>query len=446
MDLDVRDARMISSNSSTLDFLQTADFRGIGGSGGPLHRETHYVRGTVFESQGRLNSSKAAVHARFIHGWNRPSKAQLHLHGPAPVACQFEGRLHLVETVAARQQRLHVDGPPVDEVDGETELLVKSERPAHLDLLGDHRVLGNGYVTAEPELQQHAARLQHIETGTDRSLVAGCLELHVEITLICSVSAELLRLVRHVDGAVGSDLLRLLQHRVHHVSRHDFTRAVLTRGDDVQRADRTAAGDENALAQQRARTRHRMQGDGERLGKGSFVARDTLAHFVALPFLGHETLAECPLNMRHRHGAAVEAHVQALILQALQTVLAGIARPARGNGHPVADRKWGNADAGSLDRAGDLVAQNHRLANPHRTEAAVVEIVEIGAANAARLDSDLDLARPHFLRLAILDPQVARGVNDDGFHGFFSSDDGRDHCRTDGARSLNGNRASAVTD
>src|SRR5262245_3428580 len=162
-------------------------------SGGSVVAEVRYnAKPTICEALSwfcrQLNSSKAAVHAGFIDSWNRPSKAQLHFHGPAPVACQFEGRLHLVETVAARQQRLHVDGPPVDEVDGETELLVKSERPAHLDLRGDHRVLGNGYVAAEPELQQHAARLQHIETGADRSLVAGCLELHVEITLICSVS------------------------------------------------------------------------------------------------------------------------------------------------------------------------------------------------------------------------------------------------------------------
>jgi len=53
MDLDVRDARMISSNSSTLDFLQTAGFQGDRCYEGLLHRETHYVRGIVFESQGQ---------------------------------------------------------------------------------------------------------------------------------------------------------------------------------------------------------------------------------------------------------------------------------------------------------------------------------------------------------------------------------------------------------
>src|SRR3712207_7323345 len=36
-----------------------------------------------------------------------------------------------------------------------------------------------------------------------------------------------------------------------------------------------------------------------------------------------------------------------------------------------------------LDRAGDLVPQRHRLPYPHRAEAAVVVVMQVGAADAA---------------------------------------------------------------
>src|SRR5215468_6464938 len=117
-----------------------------------------------------------------------------------------------------------------------------------------------------------------------------------------------------------------------------------------------------------------MQCHGERLGKGGFVDRDTVSDLVALPFLGNEALAESSLNMRHRHRASVKAHVEAVVLQPLQTVLTGVARPAWGNSYPFAHRELGHARTNGLDRACDLVPQNHRLSNPHRAEAAMVEV------------------------------------------------------------------------
>ena len=67
--------------------------------------------------------------------------------------------------------------------------------------------------------------------------------------------------------------------------------------------------------------------------------------------------------------------------------------------------------------AGHLVAEDHRLAHADRAEAAVVVVVQIGAADAAGLDGDLDLSGPGSLRLALLDAQVLGGMNDNGFHG-----------------------------
>jgi hypothetical protein len=42
--------------------------------------------------------------------------------------------------------------------------------------------------------------------------------------------------------------------------------------------------------------------------------------------------------------------------------------------------------------------------------------LKIGPADAPRLNGHLDLPRPRSLRLTLLDAQVLRGVNHNGFH------------------------------
>src|SRR5690348_6505136 len=132
------------------------------------------------------------------------SEAQLDLHRPASISGKLEGSLDIVEPIATGEQRLHVNRSPVDEIDSEAKLLVEAESPAHLDLLGHHRVLGNRDIAAKPELHQHAARPQHLEARADRPLVSGCLEMHVEIALVGAIVAELPGLINDVDGAIGA--------------------------------------------------------------------------------------------------------------------------------------------------------------------------------------------------------------------------------------------------
>ena len=69
-----------------------------------------------------------------------------------------------------------------------------------------------------------------------------------------------------------------------------------------------------------------------------------------------------------------------------------------------------------LDGASDIVAQDHRLAYPHRAEAAMVEIMQVGSADAAGLRRDLDLFGTGRLGFAFLNPQIAGSMDDDGFH------------------------------
>ena len=144
---------------------------------------------------------------------------------------------------------------------------------------------------------------------------------------------------------------------------------------------------------------------------------NALGDLVALRGEGDEALAEGALDVRERHGAAVEAHVQALVRQALEAVGAGAAGTARRDGDAVADREALDAFPECDDPAGDLVAEDHRLAQPHGAEAAVVEVVQVGAADAAGLDRDLDLAGAGGLGRALLDAEILGGMDDDGAHG-----------------------------
>jgi hypothetical protein len=135
-----------------------------------------------------------------------------------------------------------------------------------------------------------------------------------------------------------------------------------------------------------------VQDDGKGLGKGSLVDGDAVGDLVALPGFSDETLAKGALNMRHRHRAAVKAHVQALVLLALQAIVASVAGPARRNRDAVTDRKPRYRRTQRLDGPGNLMTEDHGLAHPHGAEAAMVEIMQIRSADAAGLDGDLDLA------------------------------------------------------
>ena len=126
----------------------------------------------------------------------------------------------------------------------------------------------------------------------------------------------------------------------------------------------------------------------------------------------HKLLLERALNMRERHRAAVEPHVKAMVLLTAQTIVAGMARPRGRNGNKLADLQSLHicGQTGNLPR--NLMAQHHRLTQLDRTKAAVVIVVQIRAANAARLHRNQNLAVTRRWHIARLDPQIAGGVDD----------------------------------
>ncbi len=98
----------------------------------------------------------------------------------------------------------------------------------------------------------------------------------------------------------------------------------------------------------------------------------------------------------------------------MQALTAGLARI---NGDARSRLQMTDAIADRSDDTGDLVTERHRLLNAHGAEAAMVIIVQVGAADAAIGDLDADLAGAGHGVGIIVDPQVLRRVDDDGAHG-----------------------------
>ena len=64
------------------------------------------------------------------------------------------------------------------------------------------------------------------------------------------------------------------------------------------------------------------------------------------------------------------------------------------------------------------MAQHHRLLDPHRAKAAVLEVMQIRAANAAVGYPDPQLARAKGVGLKGVEAQVQRGVANECAHAF----------------------------
>ena len=173
---------------------------------------------------------------------------------------------------------------------------------------------------------------------------------------------------------------------------------------------------QHALAQQFARAPRRVQADRERLGHRRLAQRHALGDRLRLRLVADQNFAKRALHMREAHRAAVEAHVEAMILFALETISAMVAGPARidRDARPGLDAFHVRADG--LHDARDFVAKDHRLAQPHRAEAAVVVIVQVGTADAAEGDAHADVARAEPGDFRLLDPQVLRRVGDHSAH------------------------------
>lgn len=207
------------------------------------------------------------------------------------------------------------------------------------------------------------------------------------------------------------------ERRVGNIGHDDLGRAAEAGHQNHQRADRAAAGDQDALAEEGTGLLAGMQAHRERLGDRGFGERQLVRDRHRLRRIDRDELAKAALHMRKAHRAAEEAHVEALVAEAFLAMQALAARLARIDRNAGAGLYRSDTVTDGRDHAGDLVPQRHRLLDADDAEAAVMVVVQVGAANTAISDLDADLARGGRGIGIRIDPQILGGVDDDGAHG-----------------------------
>ena len=297
---------------------------------------------------------------------------------------------------------------------------MEAERATQVEFLGHDGVDRQRHFPAQAELHDDAARSHRIEGAHERSRIAAGFEQHVETAFVDGEACEAVGLFGDVHHFIGTDLQRLAQRVRADIGRHDMSCTSAPRRNDRQRPDRAAASHQHALAEQRAGTAHGMQRHRQRLGHRAFAIAHRICQLVGLMRFDHDLLTECTLYVRRAHGAAVVAHVQAVVLQALLAELADAARTARADRHTFAGREAAHVGTDCLDHARHFVAEHHRLLDPHGTEAAVLVVVQVGTADAAAAHAHLQLIGAERRGFIGFDAQIAGSVNDECFH-FFKS-------------------------
>ena len=116
-----------------------------------------------------------------------------------------------------------------------------------------------------------------------------------------------------------------------------------------------------------------------------------LSDRVCLVSFNDELLCEGALDVREGHGAAKEAHVQAMILLAQLAETASAARTRRRDGNALSHAEVLDVGTQAIDHTRNLMAQSHRLLDANRAKTSVLVIVQIGAANATECDFDANL-------------------------------------------------------
>ena len=302
----------------------------------------------------------------------------------------------------------------------QSKLLVEAEGAAQLEFLGNDDVQRQRGRSADADLDENTAGLHHIESGNKRLLASRRFHQNIEAALVVGIGCERVLVARDVDEAVGAELTHELAGRIRHIRRHHLDGAGASNCNGAQRADRTRAGNQHAPSEQGTRAAGRMQADGERLGHGRFGSGQRGRHDMALCGIRHQDLTEGALHVRHAHGAAVEAHIEAVDLLPGLTKAASSAWPARRYRDAVTGFDAIDLRADLVHYACNLMAEDHRLLQQNRADAPLVVVVKVRAADTAGFDAHADIAWTRCRQCDLVDAQVFGGMNDDGTHSNFA--------------------------
>lgn len=169
---------------------------------------------------------------------------------------------------------------------------------------------------------------------------------------------------------------------------------------------------------------------GRQQGEGGAAVQGGPGLLVAPPGRVVDGLLQRALGMGEDLGRAAEAEGAADVVSPAAAVLAALARQADLEGDAVAGREARDGRADGDDGAARLVAQRQRLAHAHVAIAEVVEVVQVGAAEARRPHRDLHLVGAGRRQRALLEPKVARPVQHRRLHA------PRGHAGLDGGASV----------
>jgi len=189
-------------------------------------------------------------------------------------------------------------------------------------------------------------------------------------------------------------------------------------------------GDGDVAAAESARDLQREQTDGARSGhEHAHPGADT--RLAARPIRHRERFEQGARDRAHRVGQrrdevcrhrhvlderAVDgrrrekAHVGAQVVGAAAALLAGTARDARLDAHARSEELRRGSCPDLDDGASGLVAENERLLDDELADSAVAVVVNVGAADADRLDSHEHVVGSRCRHLALLDDDVAGGA------------------------------------
>ena len=158
----------------------------------------------------------------------------------------------------------------------------------------------------------------------------------------------------------------------------------------AQEAHGSRAQDEHRGARVEAGAVARVQGDGEGLGEGAQLEGNPLGQLVAVRGRVGDLLLEGALGVGEALCRGAEGHLPADVVAALAAQLALAAGQADLEGDVVAGLEVRHARAHGCHGAGRLVAQGHGLAHLDVAVAVVAVVVQVGAAEACRLDCHQD--------------------------------------------------------
>ena len=125
-------------------------------------------------------------------------------------------------------------------------------------------------------------------------------------------------------------------------------------------------------------------------------------------------VTERALDMRKSHRAAVEANIETLIRMSFDAVTAVTAGVARVDCHAISDFDSRDTLADLDHGSSHFVPEDHRFLEANRAESAMLVVMQIGSADAARGESYLDLTWTRTARGGhVFDSQIEWSMNDD---------------------------------